>query len=145
MSQYDYFVAGRWRNFKNIRPVAAKIRATGKTAYCFIENEYDGHGVKNELEPKDVESQMKDNESIKDWQNNPTFRKIFETDMQALRDSDAIVAVFPLGFSAHTELGAAYGMGKKCYGIGIPEKAETLYFIFDGIFPTVDEFVEHVR
>jgi len=29
---------------------------------------------------------------------------------------------------------AAYGMGKKCYAVGIPEKTETLYCIFEKIF-----------
>ena len=28
---------------------------------------------------------------------------------------------------------AAYGMGKKCYAVGIPEKTETLYCIFEKI------------
>src|SRR3989344_8257870 len=105
MSKYDFFVAGRWRNYKNIRPIVKAIRNHGKTAYCFIENEYDGHGVKNVPEPDDIESVMKENEALPDWQANPTFRKIFETDMQGLRDSAALVVVFPIGFSAHTELG----------------------------------------
>lgn len=142
MRKYDYFIAGRWRNFKSIRPIAAKIRRADKSVYCFIENEYDGHGVRNEREPKDVESLMKSNESLKNWKINPTFRKIFETDMAALKQSAALILVFPAGFSAHMELGVAYGMGKKCYGIGKPEKAETLYFMFDQIFPTVDDFLK---
>lgn len=140
--KYDYFVAGRWRNFENIKPIINAIRKTGKRAYCFIENEYDGHGVKNEREPQDIEALMKANEALKDWQTNPTFRKIFDTDMNALRNSEAMVVVFPIGFSAHTELGVAYGLGKKCYGIGQPEKAETLYFMFDQIFPTVEDFIK---
>lgn len=140
--KYDYFIAGRWRNYKNIKPVVRAIRDTGKTAYCFIENEYDGDGVKNVRDPEDIEADMRQQEALEDWDTNTTFRKIFETDMQALRDSDAIVVVFPIGFSAHMELGVAYGMGKKCYGIGVPEKAETLYFMFDEIYPTIKDFLE---
>lgn len=140
--KYDYFIAGRWRNYKNIRPILEAIRKTGKSVYCFIENEYDGNGVKNEREPKDIEAQMKDNEALENWQTNPTFRKIYETDMRALKNSQALVLVFPAGLSAHMELGVAHGSGKKCYGIGQPEKAETLYFMFDRIFPTVEEFTE---
>lgn len=139
--KYDYFVGGRWRNYKNIQPIVSKLRETGKNVYCFIENEYDSHGVKNVREPDDIEDLMKKNEALKDWKTNPTFRKIFETDMNALRNSTAMVVVFPFGFSAHMELGAAFGMGKKCFGIGQPEKAETLYFMFDKIFPTADDFI----
>jgi hypothetical protein len=142
--KYDFFVGGRWRNFKNIQPVADELRKAGKKVYCFVENEYDGHGVKNERNPKDVESLMKQNEALENWQNNPTFRKIFETDMSALKSSKAIVVVFPFGFSAHMELGVAYGMGKKCYGVGVPEKAETLYFMFNKIFPTVTELARYI-
>lgn len=140
--KYDYFIAGRWRNFKNIRPIVAVIRQTGKKIYCFIENEYNGHGVKNVREPQDIEVLMRENEALEDWHTNPTFRKIFDTDMKALRNSEEIVVVFPIGFSAHMELGVAYGLGKKCFGIGKPEKAETLYFMFDQIFPTVDDFIK---
>jgi len=61
--------------------------------------------------------------------------------MKALKDSDALVLVFPAGLSAHMELGAAYGMGKKCYGLGAPEKPETLYKMFDGLFQTTTELV----
>lgn len=142
--KYDYFVAGRWRNYKNIRPIVEKLRASGKTVYCFIENEYDGDGVKNESDPEDVEALMRDNEALKDWQTNPTFRKIYETDMDGLKNSTALVLVFSAGFSAHMELGAAFGMGKKCYGIGQPEKAETLYFMFNQIFRNVDEMVKEL-
>lgn len=140
--KYDYFVAGRWRNFKSIQPIVDKLRSKGKTVYCFIENEYDGHGVKNERNPKDIESLMKQNEALENWHTNPTFRRIFETDMEALKNSSALIAVFPFGFSAHMELGVAYGSGKKCIGIGSPEKAETLYFMFEKIFPTIDDFIK---
>ncbi len=140
--KYDFFVGGRWRNFKNIGPIVDILRQAGKKVYCFIENEYDGHGVKNERNPKNIEANMHENEALKDWQSNLTFRKIFETDMKALRNSGAIVVVFPFGFSAHMELGVAYGLGKKCYGIGEPEKSETLYLMFDEIFPTIDDFLK---
>ncbi len=143
--KYDYFVAGRWRNHKNIIPIVEKLRASGKKVYFFIENKYDNYSITPDMEPEEVDAKMVEEEKMEDWQVDPLFKKIFETDMQGLRDSKAIVVVFPIGFSAHMELGAAYGMGKKCYGIGEPEKAETLYFIFDQIFPTVEEFLEQVK
>ncbi len=140
--KYDYFVAGRWRNHTAIREVVEKIRETGKTAYCFLENEYDGDGIKFENNPSaDAEAMMKATEQLTDWQTNQTFRKIFETDMQAQRDAEAFVLVFPAGLAAHVELGTAYGMGKKCYGVGTPEKAETLYLAFDAMYPDAESFI----
>lgn len=143
--KHDYYLAGRWRNFKNIQPILHKIRKSGKTVYCFIENEYDSDGVKNLRDPENIDQIMTDNENLKDWQTNPTFKKIFDNDTRAIRESKGFIAVFPIGFSVHTELGYAYGLGKKCYAIGQPEKTESLYFIFDQIFPSIDDFLEAVK
>jgi hypothetical protein len=141
--KYDYFIAGKWRNRRQVENVMNALRSEGKKVYCFIENPYDGDGIRFDTKPDaDVEPMMSAIENLNDWQTNPTFKKIFENDMEAERTSEAIIVVFPAGFSAHMELGAAYGMGKKCYGIGKPEKAETLYLMFDDIFPTVGDFIE---
>jgi hypothetical protein len=43
------------------------------------------------------------------------------------------------------EAGASYGMGKKCYAVGVPEKTETLYSIFDEIFPDIDSLKNWIR
>ena len=37
------------------------------------------------------------------------------------------------------EAGIAYGLGKKCYAIGEYEATDTLYNIFDEIFPNLSE------
>ncbi len=143
MSKYDFMVIGRWRNHVAIREVVAALRDSGKRVYCFVESEYDANGVKFENNPNaDGEAMMANVESLTDWYTNPTYQKVFETDMQAERDSDALVLVFPAGLSAHMELGAAYGMGKKCYAVGAPEKPETLYKMLDTIFPDVASMTE---
>jgi hypothetical protein len=36
-------------------------------------------------------------------------------------------------------------MGKRCYAIGIPEKTETLYSIFDEIFPDVNSLEDWLK
>jgi hypothetical protein len=142
MSTYDYFVAGRTRNRAAIEQIVRVLRDSGKTVYCFIEHDYNGDGITFEASKNgDAEAEMLAFEQLTDWQTNPTFRKIFEGDMQALRDSAALLLVFPAGLSAHMELGAAYGMGKKCYAIGSPEKPETLYLMLDGIFSNAEEFL----
>lgn len=141
--KYDYFIAGRWRNRKAIEHVLDTVRKAGKSAYCFIENDYDSDGIViDTAHGSDVESFMKNLETTEDWQTNPTFRQIFENDMNGIRDSREFLLVFPAGLSAHMELGAAYGMDKKCYGIGEPEKYETLYLMMDKLFPDIEAFLE---
>jgi arginine deiminase len=68
------------------------------------------------------------------------IKQIFENDIQAQRDSDIFLLVLPAGISGHIEAGASYGMGKKCYAIGVSEKTETLYGIFEQIFPDLKAF-----
>ncbi len=134
MAKYDFFIAGRWRNKDNIKPVLNTIRASGKTAYCFIENEYKGEALSFPIENQEtIEASMQASELMP--RDHPMIRKIFENDISAERDADNFIVVFPAGLNAHIEAGVAYGMGKKCYAIGRPDKTETLYCIFDQIFP----------
>ena len=135
--RYDFFIAGRWRNAPNIKPVLDTVRAHGQSAYCFIENDYKGEVVELGLH-NDPHEFMAKLESLP--QEHPLVQKIFQTDMEAQRDSERFLVVLPAGIAAHIEAGVAYGMGKKCYAIGKLEKLETLYCIFDRIFPTAAEF-----
>jgi hypothetical protein len=139
--KYDYFIAGRWRSHEKIRPLLEGLRKAGKKVYCFLDNAYDGDGVFIDNSGKGADDFMSRLEKIKNWQTNPTFRQIYENDMNGIRNTDNFVLVFPAGLSAHMELGAAFGMGKKCYGIGNPEKHETLYLMMEKIFPSVDSFM----
>jgi hypothetical protein len=142
MSKYDYFLAGRWRNRDAINEIAKQIRAAGKTVHSFTDNGYEGDAIMFDPSPDaDPEAMIAATENLADWQTNPTFRKIFEADMQAQRDAAAFILVFPAGLAAHMEFGAAYGMGKPCYGIGILEKTETLYLMFDELYPDVQAFI----
>lgn len=142
--KYDYYVAGRWRNHAAIQTVVDAIRKTGKTAYCFIDNEYDSDGIKQAKNPLPTETVQSNVEHLTDWQTNPTFRKMFDNDMNGLKEAETFVLVLPAGLSAHMELGVAYGLGKKCYGVGTPDKVESLYLMFDEIFPDVEKLVEKI-
>lgn len=134
MSKYDFFIAGRWRNKDNIKPVLDIVRASGKTAYCFIENAYEGEKLSFNIDSQeDIETSMLASEELP--QDDPMIRKIFENDISGERDSDNFLLILPAGIAGHIEAGVAYGLGKKCYAIGKPEKTETLYCIFDEIFP----------
>lgn len=140
--KYDFFIAGRWRNKDIIKPVLDAVRAAGKTAYCFLENEYKGERVEFMMDGN-PDTFMKKTEAMP--QNDPFIRKIFDIDITAERESESFLLVLPAGIAGHMEAGAAYGMGKKCYAVGAPEKTETLYCVFDQIFPDVESLNEWLR
>jgi len=140
MSKYDFFIAGRWRNKDNIIPVVDAVRANGLSAYCFIENAYKGEKLSfNINSQEDIETSMQQSEIMP--QDDPMIRKIFTNDIDAERHADNFLLVLPAGIAGHIEAGVAYGMGKKCYAIGTPEKTETLYCVFDKIFPDIESLV----
>lgn len=140
MSKYDFFIAGRWRNKDNIIPVVDAVRASGKSAYCFIENSYEGEKLSFNINSQaDIEATMLQSEVMS--QDDPMIRKIFKNDIDAERDADNFLLVLPAGIAGHIEAGVAYGMGKQCYAVGTPEKTETLYCVFDKIFPDIESLV----
>ena len=135
MAKYDFFIAGRWRNYAEVKKILDLVRKNGKTAYCFIENLYEGSKVEFKQNTnidkimQQLEALPKDDEFIKE---------IFEKDIQAQKDAESFLLVLPAGISGHVEAGASYGMGKDCYAVGVPEKTETLYQIFSEIFPDLE-------
>lgn len=137
MSKYDFFIAGRWRNYLEVKKVLEIVRTNGHTAYCFIENLYEGNKVEFRQD-ESIEEIMQKLESLP--KNDDFIKQIFENDMQAERDSENFILVLPAGISGHVEAGAAYGMNKKCFALGVPEKTETLYGIFDEIFTDLQAF-----
>lgn len=142
MITYDFFIAGRWRNKDNIKPVLNAVRASGKTAYCFIENSYEGEAIEFKID-SDPDVFMKQSEAMP--QDDPLIRKMFDTDMTAEQQADNFLLVLPAGIAGHIEAGVAYGMGKKCYAIGTVEKTETLYCVFDEIFPDIEALQTWLR
>lgn len=139
MVKYDFFIAGRWRNKDNILPILDTVRASGRTAYCFLENAYEGERLSFNIDSQeDIEATMVASESMA--VSDPMIQKIFKNDMDAERAADNFVVVFPAGLNAHIEAGVAYGLGKKCYAVGKPEKTETLYCLFDKMFSDSESF-----
>ena len=84
-------------------------------------------------------------ESHPDFLNDPVHREHYETDLAGLKNAGTVVLLLPAGTSAHIEAGIAFGLGKKLVLIGKPEKPETLYFVFDHYFSSVDAFLESIE
>jgi len=135
-SKYDFFVSGKWRNRDNVLKLTNEIRKKGYTVYCFLEAEYSIHRIAN-----DPENEMKNFENL-DWRNDPYVKNIFQKDMEGQRYSSTFVMLLPAGKSCHIEAGVAYGMGKKCILIGEQKEAESLYLIFDAVYPSEKDFLQ---
>ena len=132
----DYTVIGKFRNSNNVRALIAGIRDKGKTCYDFTDKPADPDNPEASFE-----KQMANLESHKDFLNDPVHRYHYERDLAGLKNADTVILLLPAGTSTHIEAGIAFGLGKKIVLIGKPEKPETLYFIFDEYFDTVDDFL----
>ncbi len=130
MQKYDFFIAGRWRNRDEVAAVTQIVRDAGFTAFCFLENDYTEFLEKNGLDASAMESENTESMSL----DHPLIQEIYKRDIEGQEASDNFLVVLPAGTAAHMESGISYGMGKKCYAVGAPEKTETLYAIFEEIF-----------
>lgn len=133
---YDFFVSGRWRNRDNVLDLTRRIRAKGKSVYCFLEASHSIARIEN-----DPETDMRNFEKL-DWRNDHYVKEVFENDMEGERASEKFVMLLPVGKSCHIEAGVAYGLGKECILIGEQKEAESLYLIFSKSYPTVDDFID---
>ncbi len=140
---YDYFIAARYRNKEQALELAKRIRSIDKSVYCFVESEASKEHV-GSVEA-DGEAAMAEFESIENWRTDAAVREIFETDMAALRASDTVVVLLPVGNSGNVEAGVSYGLGKRTIAIGEQKEAESLYLIFEEIYPDIDSFIEAER
>ncbi len=139
--KHDYYIASRYRNKEQVLELAEKIRATGKSVYCFVET-YDNKedSIKND-NPHEVMAQW---EAITDWRNDPHVKETHDRDLQALKDSETLVLLLPAGKSSHVEVGIGYGLGKKLIVVGEQKETESLYLIFSEFYETIDDFIASI-
>jgi hypothetical protein len=119
------------------------IRENGKTAWCFIEKPY-MHGADAKINLDAGGDKAHERFEALDLHDD-LVKQIFDDDLAAERDAENFLLVLPAGISGHIEAGIAFGMGKKCYALGKPEKTESLYHIFDKIFSDMNEFKEFLE
>ena len=136
---YQYFVASRWRNRDIVFELVEKLRAKGKTVFCFMEN--DPYHSSDD-DPVEV---MQAYEATSEWQKNKMVQDIFKKDMEGLKASQTLLLLLPAGKSAHIEAGVAFGMGKECIVIGEQKETESLYLIFSEHHNSIDEFIKSLN
>lgn len=136
--KYEYFISSRWRNRDSVVELTNKIRGKGKVVYSFLEDKQDSFASVDD----DPEKVMSEYESNANWQKDPNVKFLFDKDLNALKESEILLMLLPVGKSCHIEAGIAYGMGKRCILIGEQKEAESLYLIFSEFFPDIDSFIE---
>jgi len=78
---------------------------------------------------------------LQDWKHNPDIKKIFESELEGLRQSDAVILLEPAGRSSLLEAGAAFGMGKKVFVVGTIEKPEVALLGANGFYGDISTFL----
>lgn len=133
----DYTIIGKFRNAQNVRALITAIRNKGKTCYDFTDKPADPNNPNASFE-----DQMVSLEGHPDFLNDSVHRYHYERDLDGLKNANTVILLLPAGTSTHIEAGIAFGLGKKLVLIGKPEKPETLYFIFDEYYNTIDDFLK---
>jgi hypothetical protein len=135
----DYTVISKYRNKDQCQYLIDKLREKGKTCYNFLDESADPENPDGE-----AEEQMKAFESTKDFFGDEHFKKLFEKDLEGLKNAREVVMLLPAGNSVHMEAGIAYGLGKKLILVGEPEKPESLYLVFDEHYESIEKFLKTV-
>lgn len=96
------YLASSWRN--EVYPeVLAALRQAGYEVYDFRRQGGVEWNISAGLNAAELDGLL----------NHPKVQSIFDQDMEALRNCDAVVCVLPCGRSAHLELGYGIGAGKR--------------------------------
>ena len=139
-NKYEFFIAGRNRNKENILKICDLFDRYNISYYCFLKNE-DKFEYGNENQTIEERQQEFEALGIK----NEIVLNLFRNDLEGQKASKNFLLVLPAGKAAHIESGISYGLGKKCYAIGEYEATDSLYNIFEEIFPDIDKLEEFLR
>jgi hypothetical protein len=82
---------------------------------------------------------------MENWEDDPSIERIFASEMQALKDSDALILLEPTGHSSLTEAGIAYGMGNRVLLISLVERPEVIYRICGSRYPDIETFLSDLN
>lgn len=135
-----FFIASPWKNKAYVEELQQGLASRGYKVYSFLQsgaNLMTGTSIEEELKMFTTR--------LKDWQNDPTIKKIFEAELEGLKQSDAIILLEPAGRSSLLETGAGFGMGKKVFVVGTIEKPEVALLGASGFYPTIDAFLNDLQ
>jgi hypothetical protein len=131
-----FFIASPWRNKDAVRNLTDALALCGHAAYSFLDS-----GANLATGQSVIEEVKQFGRSVADWEDDSLVAQIFESEMQALRESDAVILLEPAGHSSLAEAGMAYGMGKRVVLVGLVEHPEIVYRICKSRYPSVEAFL----
>jgi len=136
------YVASSWRNDRQ-PGVVADLRMHGYEVYDFRNPHPGNHGFHwSEIDPEWKEWTP---ERYRECPNHPLAMDGFACDMNALRESDVVVAVQPFGRSTALELGWAAGSGKITLLLLADGEPELMVKMCDAICVNLDEVRECIE
>lgn len=131
-----FFIASRWKNADSVRQLSEELRKRSHEAYSFLDNGQNlmtGTSAVDELESF--------GKALQEWEHDPNLKKIFDSEMEGLTHSEAIVLLQPAGHSSLLEAGIGYGMGKEVIMVGPVEHPEVFYLICRRIYSDINSFL----
>jgi len=131
-----FFIASPWKNKEQVEKLTEELKTQGHEVYSYLES------GENLLTGHPIEEEMKVYwEALSNWQNDKRISHIFESEINGLKNCDALILLLPAGDSSHMEAGVAYGLGKKLILIGAVNKPEVVYLMFNKIYMDASSFL----
>jgi hypothetical protein len=134
-----FFIASPWRNKDVVEKLSEELTKRNFGVYSFLQsgaNLLTGESIVDEIKTF--------GEAVENWEKDPNIKKIFDSELDGLKSSDAVILVQPAGHSSLLEAGIGYGMGKKVITIGPIEKPEVFYLICEETYPDMDSFLADI-
>jgi hypothetical protein len=131
-----FFIASPWRNKTIVEGLSEELVKRGYEVYSFLQsgsNLASGISIAEELKTF--------SDALHNWEADDNIKKIFDSELDGLKQSDAIILMQPAGHSSLIEAGIGYGMGKKVFMIGEIEKPEVFYLMSERIYADLDTFL----
>jgi hypothetical protein len=135
-----FFIASPWKNKEAVKSLSEELMKRGHQVYSFLDS---GANLSNGIAIADELKLFR--EALSNWEKDPRIKDIFNSELEGLKGSEAVILLQPAGRSSLLEAGIGYGMGKKIYVIGAIEQPEVFYLICEGIYADTDTFLFELK
>jgi hypothetical protein len=131
------YVASSWKNDRQPEVVSA-LRRAGHEAYDFRQPD----SGRKPFRWDELSQPSWNTAAVRGALCRPEVCETFQSDMAALRNSEAVVLVLPAGRSAHLEFGWAVGAGRRSIVLLADQEPELMYGMAEVLCETIEEVVE---
>ena len=135
----EYTILTRFRNKESFDILRNGLSGKGKSCYNIFDIPADPKNPTG-----NIEEQMEVFDATVNFFDDEHFKMMFEQDLTWLKTAEKVIVLLPAWISVHIEAGIAYELGKHLILIGKPEKAESLYLIFQEHYDTIEEFLQTI-